>query len=323
MNGVELSFLYRGPLESCNYACAYCPFAKKKDTRADLARDRAALERFVAWVGARTSDRVSVLFTPWGEGLVRSWYRDALVALTQMPHVDKAAIQTNLSARLDFARDAVASKLGIWATFHPDWTTRDRFVAQVERLVDLGARVSCGVVAMRENVREIELLREALPRAVYLWVNAAKSEARRAQDVYYTPELVARLSAVDPLFEVNAADHPSAGASCRAGASVVSIDGDGDVRRCHFVREVIGNLYDGSFDAALRERPCPNATCGCHIGYVHLDRLELRATFEGGVLERIPAGWPAAPRAVASRSATRRALPIARVAGQSSRPDVR
>jgi MoaA/NifB/PqqE/SkfB family radical SAM enzyme len=315
VTGVELSLLYRGPLESCNYACAYCPFAKKKDSRADLARDRAALERFVAWVGARTGDRVSVLFTPWGEGLVRRWYRRALVTLTQMPHVERAAIQTNLSTRLDFAEEAVAGKLGIWATFHPDWTTRARFVTQVERLVALGARVSCGVVAMRDSVREIELLREALPRDVYLWVNAAKSEARRSTGAYYTDADRARLAAVDPLFEINAEDHPSAGRSCRAGASVVSVDGDGDVRRCHFVRDVIGNLYDGSFDAALRERPCPNATCGCHIGYVHLDALDLRATFAGGVLERIPAGWPATPKTRAPRPATRRALPIARAVG--------
>ena len=71
---MRLSFLYRGPLESCNYGCVYCPFAKKVDSREDLAKDRTALERFVEWVAARTSDRVSVLFTPWGEGLIRRWY---------------------------------------------------------------------------------------------------------------------------------------------------------------------------------------------------------------------------------------------------------
>ena len=66
------------------------------------------------------------------------------------------------------------------------------------------------------------------------------------------------------------------------------MDGAGDVRRCHFVDEVLGNLYDGSFEGALRERPCPNATCGCHIGYVHLDELKLYDVFGGGVLERFP-----------------------------------
>ncbi|HTE17442.1 MAG TPA: hypothetical protein VK689_03550, partial [Armatimonadota bacterium] len=45
--------------------------------------------------------------------------------------------------------------------------------------------------------------------------------------------------------------------------------------------------------AALAERPCPNETCGCHIGHVHLDRLKLYPVFGDGVLERIPVGWRA------------------------------
>ena len=27
---MNLSILYRGPLSSCNYACGYCPFAKRR-----------------------------------------------------------------------------------------------------------------------------------------------------------------------------------------------------------------------------------------------------------------------------------------------------
>jgi hypothetical protein len=68
------------------------------------------------------------------------------------------------------------------------------------------------------------------------------------------------------------------------------VDGDGTVRRCHFIREPIANLYEPGLEAALVERPCTNATCSCHIGYVHLDHLGLYRVFEGGVLERIPAG---------------------------------
>jgi hypothetical protein len=35
--------------------------------------------------------------------------------------------------------------------------------------------------------------------------------------------------------------------------------------------------------------PFANATCHCHIGYVHLDELELNKVVAGGILERIPA----------------------------------
>lgn len=277
-----LSVLYRGALESCNYGCAYCPFAKKKDSRAELAEDRAALERFVGWVASRSHERIGVLVTPWGEALVRRWYQDALVALSRMEHVERAAIQTNLSCDLGWAERADPSRLAIWATYHPEWTTRARFVDKVARLRAMGIRVSCGVVGFRRFADEIDRLREALPDDVYLWINAAK----RLEE--YGPADVARFERVDPLFAINTRRHPSLGRACRAGASVVSVDERGDVRRCHFVDEVIGNLYDGSFDACLRERPCPNATCGCHIGYVHMDDLDLYRVFAGGVLERIP-----------------------------------
>jgi len=159
-------------------------------------------------------------------------------------------------------------------------------VAKVRALDAQGVRLSCGVVGFRRFADEIEALRAELPPHVYLWINAAKrGETYRDDDI-------ARFERVDPLFRLNTREHPSFGKSCRAGASVVAVDGEGNARRCHFVREPIGNVYDPRFEEALRERTCPNATCGCHIGYVHLDELELHATFEGGVLERIPRRLP-------------------------------
>ena len=54
---LNLSILYRGPLSSCNYGCAYCPFAKHAETAAELDADRRALERFTDWAGRRCGDR--------------------------------------------------------------------------------------------------------------------------------------------------------------------------------------------------------------------------------------------------------------------------
>ena len=67
-----------------------------------------------------------------------------------------------------------------------------------------------------------------------------------------------------------------------------SVDGAGDARRCHFVRDIIGNIYAPDFAARLQPRPCPAETCGCHIGYAHLEHLELEKVFGAGLLERIP-----------------------------------
>jgi MoaA/NifB/PqqE/SkfB family radical SAM enzyme len=283
---MNLSILYRGPLSSCNYACDYCPFAKRTETPDQLAHDRECLDRFVAWVGARPADTFGVLFTPWGEALVRPWYQDALAALTHLPHVTKAAIQTNISCKLDWVERCDKSKLALWCTFHPSETTRDRFLARCREMLSRGVRFSVGVVGLKEHLGEIERLRAELPPDVYLWVNAYKREPN-----YYTPEMLESLTRIDHLFPLNNAYHASRDEPCRSGASVISVDGDGTVRRCHFIKEPIGNIYDAAFDACLRERLCTNDTCGCHIGYVHLDRLKLYETFGAGVLERVPLGY--------------------------------
>ena len=85
---MDLTILYRGPLASCDYDCGYCPFAKRRDTPEQLRADRAALHRFAAWVAEQTTDTISILLTPWGEALTRSWYRDAMVELSHLSHVE-------------------------------------------------------------------------------------------------------------------------------------------------------------------------------------------------------------------------------------------
>jgi hypothetical protein len=149
-------------------------------------------------------------------------------------------------------------------------------------------RYSVGVVGLKEHVAEAEALRRELRPDVYLWVNAYKRAAE-----YYAADDLDRLTAVDPLFPVNNVRHPSRGLACRAGASVVSVDGDGTVRRCHFIKTPIGNIYEPGWEQALRPTLCTNETCGCHIGYVHMPSLGLYDVFGDGVLERVLERVPA------------------------------
>ncbi|MEU6160285.1 STM4011 family radical SAM protein [Streptomyces sp. NPDC047130] len=284
---MDLTLLYRGPLASCDYDCPYCPFAKRRDTPEQLRADRAALERFTDWVASRTEDSLSVLFTPWGEGLVRSWYRRAMVRLSRLPHVRRVAIQTNLSCRTDWLAEADPETLALWCTYHPGQTPYDRFLAKTHDLTARGVRFSVGVVGLPDHLDHARRLRADLPERVYLWVNAADGHT-------YSDAEAERWTALDPLFPYSRHPHRSGGLPCRTGESVVSVDGDGTVRRCHFVRAELGNLYDDSFRAALRPRACPLAVCDCHIGYVHLETLPLYDVFAGGVLERIPADAPSA-----------------------------
>ncbi|MFB8775200.1 STM4011 family radical SAM protein [Streptomyces broussonetiae] len=294
---MNLTILYRGPLASCDYDCPYCPFAKRRDSRAQLAADRAALTRFAEWATVRRQDRLSLLFTPWGEGLVRSWYRRTLAELSHQPHVDRVAIQTNLSCRTDWLEAADPDSLALWCTYHPGQTPYDRFLAKCHDLAARGIRHSVGVVGLPEHLPHARRLRADLPAHVYLWVNAAEGHT------YTDPEADA-WTALDPLFPYSRHPHRSAGLPCRTGESVISVDGDGTVRRCHFVPAELGNLYDGSYRAALRPRACPLAVCDCHIGYVHLETLPLYDVFAGGVLERIPAGVPQMSTLAPQRSTT-------------------
>ena len=291
---MRLDILYRGPLASCNYGCEYCPFAKRKDSREALATDRAAWERFVGWLAAQGApastpapasasgpDRFGVLVTPWGEALIRRWYQSGMIALSHLPQIDRVAAQTNLSCELGWLADAAPDKLALWCTFHPGWTSLDAFLAQCRRLDERGVAYSVGVVGHRDHLEAARALRRALPAATYVWINAVKAQG-------YTDDEIAAWEAIDPLFQLNLRRWPSRGAACGAGERAITVDGDGTMRRCHFIAAPIGNLYEANWRAALTPRPCTNADCHCHIGYVHLDYLELDKVYAGGLLERVP-----------------------------------
>lgn len=282
-----LTLLYRGSLESCNYTCGYCPFAKRRDTRATLARDAAEVGRFVDWAVAQTRP-LRVLFTPWGEAIVRRHYREAMLALAALPHVSQVALQTNLSGPLGWLADAPAGKLSLWCTYHPDQTTLARFVDRTRRLDAMGVRHSVGVVARREHFDAIHALRAALPAGRTVWLNAYD----RRGPGYYTAEDLDWMSAMDPWFPLQQAPPPSRGAACRAGSEVLSVDGDGELQRCHFIPQRLGNLYTDALDEVLKERRCSRLRCDCFIGYAHRRDLPLHEQFGDGLLARIPISSP-------------------------------
>ena len=82
-------------------------------------------------------------------------------------------------------------------------------------------------------------------------------------------------------------EYPSLGKLCHTGSTVISVDGSGNVQRCHFVKQSLGNLYDGSFVATTDA--CSKQMCDCHIGYIHMPHLGLEKHYEEGLLERIKA----------------------------------
>ena len=274
---LALSIQYRGPLSGCNYDCAYCPFAKRTDDRATLQQDADALHRFSAWIAARKSDRLKILFTPWGEALIHSVYRDAIVELSNLPQVERVAIQTNLSCSVEWMAALDRATASFWCSYHPGQTPRARFLAKCEAMSALGVRYNVGAVGLVENLDEIRALKRDLPRGTYLWINAYKDKGRS----YYTTETVDAFCDIDPLFEINRTDYLSLGEPCAAGETSIAIDGKGDIRRCHFIDGVIGNIYTKGIEAALSPRACTRRLCDCHIGYANLKKLDLDRRFDG------------------------------------------
>ncbi|GEM47498.1 STM4011 family radical SAM protein [Deinococcus cellulosilyticus] len=289
---MKLSVLYRGALETCNYACTYCPFAKRPETPEKRIQDTESLQQFLDWVKREQQVQFSVFFTPWGEALPIPRYQQAIMELSHLPHVQKVVMQTNLSSRLSFLQDCQTEKLAFWCTYHPSQVSREKFLQQSRTLLETGVRFSVGVVGRPGHFAEIEALRAALPAEVYLWVNAY----HKGHQMYpYTPEQVGFLTGIDPLFEQNTRQYPSRGKACFAGETVITVDEQGDIRRCHFVDQVLGNIHAPDWQEVLRPRACSRRFCDCHIGYVHLKELELYPVFEGGVLERIPAAFFRSP----------------------------
>lgn len=282
---MNLSVLYRGPLTSCNYGCSYCPFAKRAESESQLEKDKLDLRRFVEWIASETTQSWRILFTPWGEALVRAWYRAAIAELTRFEHVELVAAQTNLSCGLDWLRECDVSKLAFWATYHPSEVERVRFVEKVRQVRESGTQLSVGIVGIPTYFPEIAALRESLPSDVPVWINAQQPRPRP-----YRTDEIDFMQSIDPLFALTSKSQRTFGLSCRTGETSITIDGDGQIRRCHFVDEVIGKITDPNWSACLKRRACPNRSCHCYLGLSHFEPLQLETRYGTNLLVRIPLG---------------------------------
>ena len=286
---MALTILYRGDLSSCNYACDYCPFAKKQSTREQLAKDKADLQRFCSWVEAQEQE-ISILFTPWGEALIRGYYREAITSLSHLKNVTKVAIQTNFSCSSSWLADVDKRKTAFWITYHPTEISLTKFIQKCQEIEQQNIAFSVGMVGTKESFNDIKACKDALDESCndkhYLWVNAYKREAN-----YYREDDVGFLTKIDPHFNINNQVYPSLGKSCRAGETAISVDGEGNIQRCHFIKETLGNIYSDHLDKVLKASPCSNETCSCYIGYTHLHHLALERIYGDRILERIACGF--------------------------------
>lgn len=285
---MQATIYYRGKLSSCNYGCPYCPFSKTIDSRETLEQDRQQLDRFMQWVREQEhhGHQLSIFFNPYGEALVHSWYRQAMIELSHMNHIAKVAVQTNLSVRLDWTAQLNPSKVSFWATYHPGQVREEQFISQAMKLYQQGISFSAGTVGLREAFPAIHQLRARLPEDVYVWVNAFKDRPG-----YYSQAEIEELSGIDPYFRYNLQDYDSLGQACHAGENVFYVQGSGIVKRCYQDKRVIGHLYRHSLEQLAQERPCQMKKCGCYIGYIHMKDQHFASIYGESLLERVPQSY--------------------------------
>lgn len=286
---MSLLVLFRTRLEWCNYTCGYCPWnATAKRVPAEAFRDDEARLRRVVRRVAELPGPVEFFVTPKAEYLVLPYWRAAVGELLALPQVRRVTVQTNLSFDLDEFLDAVdASKLALWTTYHPTEVPESELRAlhtKWQLLRERRVPFSVGVVGTRENLPHARRLRRDLDPDVYLWVNAYQREPN-----YYTTEELAEVRSIDPYFDLNNQYFPSLGRPCHAGQLAVYLDDEGDLRRCFFVGDLIGNLFRDGWRCHDEPRPCPRPTCHCYVGHMHIVELGFRSIYGENLAVRVPA----------------------------------
>ena len=288
---MSLLVLFRTRLEWCNYTCPYCPWnaTVQRVPSEAFHEDEVRLHRILDRV-AELPDPVELFITPKAEYLVLPYWREAMARLLALPQVERVTIQTNLSFDVaDFLKRVDAGKLALWTTYHPTEVTPDELEqlhAKWRLLQERGVTFSVGIVGTHENLPHMRTLRRRLDPSVYLWVNAYQREPN-----YYTAEHLEQIRGVDPWFDLNNQAFPSRGRPCSAGQRAVYLDDEGDLRRCFFVGEVIGNLFRDGWRRLDSPRGCPRETCHCYVGHMHIVELDFRSIYGRNLAVRIPENW--------------------------------
>lgn len=277
---------YRGFLKSCNYSCSYCPFAKRPVNQKELEKDEIALDRFISWVKVQKNS-LSIMFVPYGEALQHSYYIKAFASLSKMANVRAISCQTNLSlnpekfiAQLS-EENADLDKINLWATFHDEMVSTERFAEKVHYL-SRHINLCVGVVGTPQIINRLTELKNSLPKSVYLWVNAMEGLNRK-----YTEEELRIIKPVDPLFQ-HELDNPKAEINnCYAGQESIFVTAEGDTFACNRSKINLGNIYA---EEKLNKPSCKIRSCDCFLAYTHRKDMKNLSLFGNGRFIRTPKG---------------------------------
>lgn len=258
---------YRGSLKSCNYACSYCPFAKRPGSRRELEKDEAALRRLVSGLSERAfsfKEKLGVFIVPYGEALIHSYYWKEMAALSRLFFVEAVGAQTNLSFQPERCLELYEKeggelrKLRIWATFHPEMEQPQTFAEKCRYLSERGVRLSVGAVGNPAAIADIRELAALLPDDIYLWINRMDGLGRPC-----TREEKRAFLELDPWF-FREFFWPKADASLCG--SRLFLEADGRRGRCNLSASLTlkGGRISKQKEAA-QEAVCHRKRCTCYL----------------------------------------------------------
>lgn len=274
---MKRQWYYRGSLKFCNYKCSYCPFSKRKGSKAMLLEDQVALFRFVEAFNRRESAEGALQIIPYGEALIHPYYWEGLALLSQNVRLDAVGAQSNFSFPVEQMLSVYEGhggdfgKLRLWGTFHPEMTSVEQFVSQCEKLSAHGISYCVGAVGDPSQIHTISMLRDSLPSGVYMWINKMDGLGRN-----YTQAEIAAFLEIDAYFEMELAHYKADVKLCGDNRFV---EADGEMHHCNLCRQSVGNFYEDLGQGLERNRTyvleCKRKECSCYLSYCNRKEEQL------------------------------------------------
>jgi hypothetical protein len=105
-------------------------------------------------------ETLQLFVIPYGEALIHRYYREGIIQLASLPQVTGISCQTNLSFPADEwlnelrTAPALINKIKVWASFHPEMTSVEKFVRQLHTLMSLEPAIAAlsGFVFLGEQL---------------------------------------------------------------------------------------------------------------------------------------------------------------------------
>jgi len=254
----------------CVYHCSYC-FAYKPRDKSEFRQHTAREWEEVLFSFFRKYGKCSVILSG-GEPF---FYKDSIefvINTTKYHHVQAC---TNLFLKKDalkrIAMEASRENLEIPAAFHPEHTEIGSFIEKMLLLKEYGIDVRASCVLYPKYLNRMDEIKNAFYDAsltIGFYPYIGGYEGRKFPDEYSEEEMAVIKKL--PVWHQSSRDAGvqiprTKGILCYAGVKTVYINPSGEIRRCMPVKEVMGNVFDGTFSLLRKPEPCPVELCDCAL----------------------------------------------------------